>query len=280
MISIVSVQFGAAIAKEIIVIAGPSGTVLYRVGFAALLMCVVLRPSVRGRSRSDWTHIAAFGVVLAGMNVSYYASLQYLPIGVSVTIEFTGPLAVAILGSRRRVDVFWALLAALGLVLLSPISGVELDPLGVVLALIAGAFWAAYILLSSRVGDRASGLEGLALALVMSTLVTAVPAVVSAGATLLEPRVIGIGLVVALMASALPYGCEMEALRSLSTANFGMLMSLEPAFAALAGAVVLAERLGAPELIAIALVLAANAGAVMTRPASRGGSSGLDTVVP
>lgn len=280
MISIVLVQFGATIAKEIIEIAGPIGTVFYRVGFAALLMCGVLRPSLRGRTRSDWWHIAAFGVALAGMNVSYYAALQYLPIGVTVTLEFTGPLAVAILGSRRRIDIVWALLAALGLVLLSPISGVELDPLGVVLALTAGAFWAAYILLSSRVGDRASGLDGLALALVVSAMVTAVPAVVTAGETLLEPKVIGIGFIVAIMASALPYGFEMEALRSLSTASFGMMMSLEPAFAALAGAVVLSERLGSPELIAIALVLVANAGAVITRPSSSRGSTGLDTVVP
>jgi inner membrane transporter RhtA len=266
MISIVSVQFGAAIAKEIIPIAGPIGTVFYRVAFAAILLCAVTRPRLSGRSRHDWAYVVAFGLGLAGMNVCYYAALQYMPIGVTVTIEFTGPLAVAILGSRRRVDVFWALLAAAGLVLLSPISGVDLDPRGVILALSAGAFWAGYILLSSRVGERFEGLGGLALALVVSAAITFVPAVVTGGSTLLQGKVIGIGLIVALMSSAIPYACELEALRTLSPSSFGMLMSLEPAFAALAGAVVVGERLGPPELVAIALVLVANAGAVLTRP--------------
>lgn len=284
MISIVSVQFGAAIAKEIIDIAGPIGTVFYRVAFAALLLCALVRPEIRGRSRADWGYIAAFGVVLAGMNVCYYAALQHLPIGVTVTIEFTGPLAVAILGSRRRIDVFWALLAAAGLVMLSPIAGVELPVIGVVLALAAGAFWAAYILLSSQVGDRVSGLSGLALALVASSAITVVPAVATAGSTLLDPKVVGIGILVALMASAIPYGCELEALRSITTSGFGMLMSLEPAFAALAGAVVLSERLGTPELLAIGFVLVANAGAVVTRRARivtpPGGGSDLGSVTP
>lgn len=280
MVSIVSVQFGAAIAKEIIAITGPVGTVFYRVAFAGIIMCAVLRPTVRGRSRDDWLLLAAFGLVLAGMNVCYYAALQRLPIGVTVTIEFTGPLAVTILGTRRRVDIFWALLAAVGLVLLSPLSGVDLDPVGVALALAAGAFWAGYILLSSRVGERVSGLSGLALALMVSAAITAVPAVVTAGATLLQPKVIGIGLVVALMASAIPYGCELEALRSLSTSSFGMLMSLEPAFAALAGAIVLSERLGAPELLAIAFVLVANAGAVVTRPNRSGRNDEIVSIAP
>lgn len=268
LVSIVSVQFGAAIAKEIIGIAGPVGTVFYRVLFAAILLWAIARPKVRSLTRDDWRNVALFGVALAGMNVCYYAALQHLPIGVTVTLEFTGPLAVAIAGSRRRIDAFWALLAAGGLVLLSPVTGVELDAWGVVLALTAGAFWAAYILLSHRVGAGLSGLSGLALALVASSAITAVPAVVTAGTTLLEPKVIGIGVLVALMASAIPYGCELEALRSLTPASFGMLMSLEPAFAALAGFVVLSERLGAPEFGAIGLVLVANAGAVLSRSGS------------
>ncbi|MFN8052066.1 MAG: EamA family transporter [Acidimicrobiales bacterium] len=260
-----SVQFGAGIAKEIIPITGAVGTVFYRVAFAAILMCLAVRPTLRGRSRADWGLLVAFGVVLAAMNVCFYAALQHLPIGVTVTLEFTGPLGVAILGTRRRIDIFWALLAAVGLVLLSPITGVDLDVVGVVLAVGAGGFWAMYILLSHRVGERVSGMSGLALALVASAAVTAIPAVATAGTTLLQPKVIGIGVVVALMASAIPYACELEALRSLSPSGFGMLMSLEPAVAALAGAVVLGEHLGAPELLAIAFVLLANAGAVVTR---------------
>lgn len=279
LVSIVSVQFGAAIAKDIIEIAGAVGTVFYRVAFAAVILCLIVRPSFRGRSRSDWIVITAFGLMLAGMNVSYYAALEHLPIGVTVTIEFVGPLSVAVLGTRRRVDIFWALLAAVGLLLLSPITGVELKLVGVILALTAGAFWAGYILTSSKVGERLAGLEGLALALIVSSVVTVVPAVLTARSHLLEPKVIGIGFLVAIMSSAIPYGCELEALRSLTPSGFGMLMSLEPAFAALAGAIVLSEHLGTPELLAIAFVLVANAGAVLTRRSS-GRTPDVDIVQP
>jgi len=280
MVSIVSVQFGAAIAKEIIDIAGPIGTVFYRVLFAAIVLCAVTRPAFRGRSRSDWTHIVVFGVALAGMNVCYYAALQHLPLGVTVTIEFIGPLSVAILGTRRRIDIAWALLAGAGLVLLSPITGVELKVVGVLLAVTAGAFWAGYILISARVGERFDGLSGLALALVVSSAITAIPAVATAGTTLLEGRVIVIGLVVALLSSAIPYGFELEALRSLKPSSFAMLMSLEPVVAAMAGAVVLSEHLGAPELIAIGFVLVANVGAVATRRQGQPLIDEIGSVVP
>lgn len=280
MVSIVSVQFGAAIAKEIIDIAGPIGTVFYRVLFAAIVLCAVTRPAFRGRSRSDWTHIVVFGVALAGMNVCYYAALQHLPLGVTVTIEFIGPLSVAILGTRRRIDIAWALLAGAGLVLLSPIAGVELKVVGVLLAVTAGAFWAGYILISARVGERFDGLSGLALALVVSSAITAIPAVATAGTTLLEGRVIVIGLVVALLSSAIPYGFELEALRSLKPSSFAMLMSLEPVVAAMAGAVVLSEHLGAPELIAIGFVLVANVGAVATRRQGQPLIDEIGSVVP
>ena len=279
-VSIVSVQFGAAIAKEIIDIAGPIGTVFYRVLFAAIVLCAVTRPAFRGRSRSDWTHIVVFGVALAGMNVCYYAALQHLPLGVTVTIEFIGPLSVAILGTRRRIDIAWALLAGAGLVLLSPIAGVELKVVGVLLAVTAGAFWAGYILISARVGERFDGLSGLALALVVSSAITAIPAVATAGTTLLQGRVIVIGLVVALLSSAIPYGFELEALRSLKPSSVAMLMSLEPVVAAMAGAVVLSEHLGAPELIAIGFVLVANVGAVATRRQGQPLIDEIGSVVP
>ena len=248
--------------------------------FAAIVLCAVTRPAFRGRSRSDWTHIVVFGVALAGMNVCYYAALQHLPLGVTVTIEFIGPLSVAILGTRRRIDIAWALLAGAGLVLLSPIAGVELKVVGVLLAVTAGAFWAGYILISARVGERFDGLSGLALALVVSSAITAIPAVATAGTTLLQGRVIVIGLVVALLSSAIPYGFELEALRSLKPSSFAMLMSLEPVVAAMAGAVVLSEHLGAPELIAIGFVLVANVGAVATRRQGRPPIDEIGSVVP
>lgn len=282
MTAIVSVQFGAAIAKEIIGEVGAVATVFYRVSFAALLVGAIARPSFRGRSRSDWRLIGAFGLVLAGMNVSYYAALEYLPIGVTVTLEFVGPLTVAIALSRRRIDVFWAVLAGAGLVLLSPLTGVDLDPVGVLLALVAGACWGAYILLSHRTGERFDGLSGLVLALVVSSALTAAPAVATAGTGLFDLRVVGIAITVAVLSSAIPYGAEMEALRTLPPSSFGMLMSLEPAVAALAGAVVLGERLGAPEMGAIALVLMANAGAVASGRSASGdpAPAAIEEVVP
>ena len=258
---IASVQFGAAFAKSLFDEVGPGGTVFLRVLFAALVLAAVWRPSARGHSRSDWGLVALFGLTLGAMNLAFYESLDRIPLGVAVTFEMVGPLGVAITGSRRALDVAWVALAALGILLLSDFGTADLDGLGVLLALSAGGFWAAYILLSVRVGRRFSGGSGLALAMGVGAVMLVPVGVADAGDQLLVPWILAAALAVAILSSAIPYTLEMEALRRLPASVFGVLMSLEPAVAALAGFILLDEGLATRELVAILLVVAASAGA-------------------
>lgn len=256
-----SVQFGAALAKSLFDEVGPGGTVFLRVLFAALVLAAVWRPAVGARSRADWRLIVLFGVSLAAMNLSFYEALERIPLGIAVTFEFVGPLGVAIAGSRRALDLVWVLLAAAGIVLLSDFGSADLDGLGVALALVAGGFWAAYILLSARVGRAFEGGGGLALAMVVAAAMLVPVGVADAGGELLVPGILAVGAAVAMLSSAIPYTLEMEALRRMPVGVFGVLMSMEPAVAALAGFVVLGEGLATRELVAILLVVAASAGA-------------------
>jgi inner membrane transporter RhtA len=258
---IASVQFGAALAKSLFDEVGAGGTVFLRVLFAALVLAAFWRPDVRGHSRSDWRLIALFGLTLAAMNLAFYESLDRIPLGVAVTFEFVGPLGVAIAGSRRPLDLAWVALAGAGIILLSDFGSADLDGLGVALALIAGGFWAAYILLSVRVGRRFPGGNGLALAMGVGAVALLPVGVADAGGELLVPWILAAALGVAILSSAIPYTVEMEALRRLPAGVFGVMMSIEPAVAALAGFVLLDEGLAARELGAILLVVAASAGA-------------------
>jgi len=255
------VQFGAAFAKTIFDEVGPAGTVFLRVLFAALVLMAVWRPAVRGRTRADWRLIALFGLALGGMNLAFYEALDRIPLGVAVTFEFVGPLGVAIAGSRRLLDLAWVALAAAGILLLSDFGGADLDGVGVALALVAGGFWAAYILLSVRVGNAFAGASGLALAMVAAALMLAPFGVADAGSELLAPGVLAVAAAVAMLSSAIPYTLEMEALRRMPAGVFGVMMSIEPAVAALAGFILLDEGLATRELVAILLVVAASAGA-------------------
>jgi inner membrane transporter RhtA len=259
-----SVQLGGAFAFQLFDDLGPAGTVFLRVAFAAVVLMLIARPTLRGHDRPELRLIVLFGGALALMNLSFYEALNRIPLGIGVTFEFVGPLGVAIATSRRRLDLVWAALAAAGIVLLSGGIGGDLDTLGVLLALTAGAFWAAYILLSQRVGQKFAGAQGLAMALVVSSAILLVPGVVGAGSALLQPDLLAAGFAVAMLSSAIPYSFELEALRSLATGTFGVLMSLEPAVAALIGFVVLSQDLGPAEIAAIALVVVASAGALST----------------
>jgi inner membrane transporter RhtA len=259
--AITSVQFGAALAKGLFDEIGAGGTVFLRVLFAAVVLMLVWRPSLRGHSRRDWWLLAVFGFVLAGMNLAFYSSLDRIPLGVAVTFEFVGPLGVAVAGSRRALDLLWVGLAAAGILLLSNFGTGGLDGLGVALALLAGAFWAAYILLSARVGQEFRGADGLALAMVVGAAMLVPVGVAEGEGDLLLPGVIAVAFGVAILSSALPYTFEMEALRRMPAGVFGVLMSLEPGVAALAGFILLGEGLVAREILAIALVVAASAGA-------------------
>jgi inner membrane transporter RhtA len=259
--AVASVQFGAALAKSLFDEIGPGGTVFLRVLFAALVLAVIWRPGLAGRSGADWRLILGFGFALVAMNLSFYIALDRIPLGIAVTFEFVGPLGVAVAGSRRPLDLLWVALAAAGILLLSDFGGADLDSLGVGLALLAGAFWAAYILLSVRVGRAFQGGDGLALAMLAGGAMLAPVGVGDAGGDLLAPGVLLLGLAVAILSSAVPYTLEMEALRRMPAGVFGVLMSLEPAMAALAGFVVLGEGLASRELVAIGLVVTASAGA-------------------
>ncbi len=259
--AVASVQFGAAFAKTLFDEIGPGGTVFLRVAFAAIVLLAVWRPGLRGRSSADWRLLLAFGFVLVAMNLSYYESLNRIPLGIAVTFEFVGPLGVAVAGSRHALDLLWVALAAAGILLLSDFGTADLDRLGVALALLAGCFWAAYILLSARVGQRFPGGQGLALAMAAGALMLAPVGAGDGGAGLLGVEVLAIGFAVAILSSVIPYTLELEALRRMPAGVFGVLMSLEPAAATLAGFLVLGEDLATRELVAIGLVVAASAGA-------------------
>jgi inner membrane transporter RhtA len=266
---IASTQVGGAIAKTLFDDLGPPGTVLVRTVFAALALTLIWRPRLAGRSRADIGWALAFGLALAAMNLSFYEALDRIPLGIAVTIEFVGPLAVAIGGSRRALDAVWVVLAATGILLLAR-GGGDVNSEGVALALLAGACWAAYILLNVRTGRAFPGASGLTLAMTFGSVLLLPVGVASAGSALLDPGLLATGAAVAMLASAIPYSLEVAALRRMQTKVFGILLSLEPAMAALAGFVILGEGLRARDVVAIGLVAAASAGASLageSRPA-------------
>jgi inner membrane transporter RhtA len=291
LIGMITVQVGSALAKELFSTLGPAGVVFLRVTFAALVLLALWRPwhlaaptrnSVAsgteraglraGARRADYIAVVSFGLVLALMNFTFYLALTRIPLGVTVTVEFVGPLGVAIAGSRRALDLLWAALALGGILLLAPLKtlgAAPLDPLGLLLALGAGVCWATYILLSARVGRVFPGGTGLSLAMMVGALALVPVGVIGAGSTLLDLHLVALGLGVALLSSVVPYSLEMAALRRMSPSAFGVLMSLEPALAALIGWLVLHEQLEPRALVALALVTAAAIGATRASASSR-----------
>lgn len=261
-----SVQFGAALAATMFDELGPAGASALRLLFAAVVLVAIARPSLRGRAPGALKLALAFGLALGLMNLSFYEALDRLPLGVAVTIEFAGPLGVAVALSRSRLDLVWAGLAAAGILLLSGVGtgGAAIDGVGVAFALGAAACWAAYILLAQRVGQAFPGMDGLAIAMVIAAVVPLGPGIAQAGDALLDPRLLAMGAGVALLSSVIPYALEIEALRRLAANVFGILMSLEPAVAALAGLVLLGQDLAGRELVAMALVITASVGVSRT----------------
>jgi inner membrane transporter RhtA len=261
--SIVSVQCGSALATTLFDTVGPGGAVLLRSAFAAMALLALAGRSLRSIRRHEVRDVLYFGIALAAMNASFYAAIDRIPLGVAVTIEFIGPLSVAILGSRRRRDIVWGLLAAVGVVLLSEgAEGGSIDALGVALALAAGACWGLYIVLSARVGGHGPGLGGLAIAVAISAVLVLPYGVADGGGDLFSVSVLAIGLAAGLLSSAIPYVFELEALRRLANAVFGVMMSLEPAVAAAVGFFALGQGLAAIQVAAVAMVVAASIGAL------------------
>lgn len=265
LVGILSVQFGAGIAKSLFDEVAPTTIVWLRLVTSAVVLVAVARPVLRGRSRQDWLVVLAFGVSLGTMNWAIYQAFARIPLGVAVTLEFVGPLTLAVLGSRRVRDLLWVLLAGLGVAVLGLEGGGDVTVLGVVFALLAGAMWAAYILLSAQTGSRWPGFDGLALASVVATVLLTPFAIGEGGGDLLDPRILVLGAVVGLLSSVVPYSCELVALRSIRPSVFSVLMSLEPAAAALAGIVVLREFLSAAQWLAMVCVVVASVGATRSQ---------------
>jgi inner membrane transporter RhtA len=261
LIGILSVQFGAGVAKDLFDEAHPTTIVWLRLAASALVLLLVARPGLRGRSREDWLVVVGFGATLGLMNWSIYQAFARIPLGIAVTIEFAGPLTLAVLGSRRARDLVWVALAATGVLLLG-LEPADLTVSGVLFALLAGAAWATYILLSAQTGRRWPGFDGLTMASVIATALL-VPLLLQAGGTasLGDRRILLLGALVGLLSSVIPYTCELVALRSLRPSVFSVLMSLEPAAAALAGLLVLHELLSPVQLLAMACVVVASIGA-------------------
>jgi inner membrane transporter RhtA len=263
VIGILSVQLGAGIAKNLFDDADPMTLVWLRLATSAVVLGLVVRPALHGRTVQDWQVAVAFGAVLGTMNWAIYESMARIPLGLAVTIEFLGPLGLAVAGSRRARDLVWVALAGAGVALLGIEPG-HLDRAGVAFALLAAAMWAAYILLSASTGRRWPGLDGLTVASVVATVGMAPFLVAFSGHGLGDPRVVATGALVGLLSSVVPYSCEITALRTIRPSVFAILMSLEPAAAALAGIVVVHEFLTALQWLAVGCVIAASVGATRT----------------
>lgn len=267
--SIVSVQFGAGFARRLFDDVGPPAVVMLRQGGAALVLLAISRPNLRGRPAGEWRVILGLGIVLAGMNLTFYESVARLPLGVAVTIELLGPLGLAVALVRRAAEFWWTALALAGVVLLGE-GGSSLDPLGVAFALAAAAGWAGYILLNRAAGRTASGVGVLALSMATASLAVAPLGLATAGTSLVSGRVLLLGGLVALLSGLVPFSFEFVALRHVPARVFGLLMSLSPVAATLSGVLLLHEHLDALQWAAMAMVMVASAATVAGRRSPRG----------
>jgi inner membrane transporter RhtA len=259
-----SVQFGAALATKLFDRVGPAGAVTLRLGLAAVALAAVARPRFRSIRRRDLGVAIAFGLVLAAMNLCFYEAIARIPLGVAVTIEFSGPLALALIGSRRWLDLVWAVLAGTGVALFTSGGSGHLDPVGIVFAFLAGAGWIGYILLSKETGRRFDARTGLGIAMVTGALAVLPAGLAAGGAGLFHLDVLLLGGAVAVLSSVVPYSLELVALRQVTPRAFGVLLSMDPAVAAAAGFAVLGQHLTARDLLALVLVSVANLGNALT----------------
>ncbi len=271
--AILSVQGGAVIAKGLFPLLGATTTAGLRIVLSAAMLLAAFRLPLTRITAQQWRTIVPFGASLGIMNTVFYLALGRIPLGLAVTVEFVGPLAVAIYGSRRALDLLWVAMAAIGIALIAPWSGQGPDALGIAFALLAGVCWAIYIVLGGRLSRLVQGSTAVGAAMLVAS-VTVMPFVLAdGGLARLTPRLGLATLAVALLSSAVPYSLEMVALRALSSRTFSILMSLEPAVAALCGLLFLGERLGGAQWAAVALVIGASLGATM---AARGAGTAIE----
>ena len=263
MLGIISVQTGAGVAKNLFESLPPAAVVWLRLLTSAVLLVLVVRPTLRAHGRGDWLVVAGYGTALALMNFFIYQAFARIPLGIAVTIEYLGPLTIAVLGSRRRVDLLWAGSAGLGVAALG-LERSTLDPLGVLFAILAAVAWAGYILLSAATGQRFDGASGLAVASVVGVVVLAPAGIVEGGTALMDLRLLLFGVAVGVLSSVVPYTLELNALRRMPPRVFGVLMSLQPAAAALVGLVLLGELLTVWQWLAVGCVITASAGSTRT----------------
>ncbi|GGH11423.1 EamA family transporter [Pedobacter zeae] len=264
LLSIISVQCGAAIAKTLFPEIGAAATASLRIGLSAVILLITFRPNLFKLTAKQWKYTILYGVCLGVMNMVFYMSIARIPIGLGVTLEFVGPLALAIFGSKKAIDFVWVILAATGIILITPWTGNGLNLAGILLALLAGLFWAGYIILGGRISKIMKGGDAVAIGMIFATLVILPFGISGGGLSHLNPGLVGLGAALALLSSAIPFTLEMRALKQLPARTFSILMSLEPAMASLAALVFLQEYLTLKECLAVAFVVIASTGSSLT----------------
>ncbi|KOP36014.1 EamA family transporter [Flavobacterium sp. WLB] len=264
LLAIISVQCGAAIAKTLFPAIGAAGTASIRIGVSALILLLAYRPNLKAITPAQWKIVIPYGLSLGAMNLIFYFAIERIPIGLAVTLEFMGPLLVAIIGSKRLIDYCWVLLAAMGIVLIAPWTNDRLDILGVVFALLAGALWAAYIVLGGKISKIMNGGQAVSTGMLFAAILILPFGFLENGLANLTPKLFGMGIALALLSSAIPFTLEMKALGQLPPRTFSILMSLEPAAASICGFIFLQENLSFYEILAVLCVVIASAGSTLT----------------
>jgi inner membrane transporter RhtA len=264
LLAIISVQCGAAIAKTLFPALGAAGTASIRIGVSALILLLAYRPNLKQITAQQWKIVIPYGLSLGAMNLVFYFAIERIPIGLAVTLEFIGPLLVAIIGSRRIVDYLWVLLAAAGIVLIAPWTNSRIDTLGVLFALLAGALWAAYIVLGGKISKIMNSGQAVSTGMLFAALLILPFGFYENGLINLTPKLFGMGVALALLSSAIPFTLEMKALGQLPPRTFSILMSLEPAAASICAFIFLQEKLNLYELLAVVCVVVASAGSTLT----------------
>lgn len=264
ILAIISVQCGAAIAKGLFQEIGAAATASLRIGLSAIILLVAFRPRISNLNAKQWKYVILYGLSLGAMNMVFYMAIERIPIGLGVTLEFVGPLVLAIFSSKRASDFIWVVLASAGIALIAPWSSSGLNIIGVLLALLAGGFWAAYIILGGRISKIMKGGEAVAIGMLFATILILPFGIFSGGLSNLNPKLLSLGAALALLSSAIPFTLEINALKQLPARTFSILMSLEPAMASLAAFVFLQEYLSVTECIAVACVVIASIGSAVT----------------